>query len=118
MAFTVSRSRVTPQQGRFVAIAVSSNGANTIMAGEANKVYVVMAYNFMANGTVNAKWQSASTDITGLSYLVVNTGKVVPFSPEGWFQTNPGEDLVLNLSAGVAVGGECVVNVITVPNLG
>ena len=98
----------TPLVEQFAAIAVSSSGANQIVAASAGNKIRVVAYNYMANGTVNVKWQSAANDKTGLAYLVVNTGKVVPFCPVGWFETNSGEALNLNLSGAVAVGGEVV----------
>lgn len=92
---------------RYAAITASSNGDNTVVAAVAGKRILVLQYNVMANGTVNAKWKDgASVDITGLGYYVANTGKVVPFSPMGWMVTGVGNALVLNLSAGIAVGGE------------
>lgn len=102
---------VLPQ---YAPIAVSASGDTTIAAAVAGQRIVLLAYNFMANGTVNVKWKSgASTDKSGLSYLIVNTGKVIPFSPLGWLVTNAGDPLVLNLSGNVAVGGECVYAVVT-----
>lgn len=100
-------SGALPLLPRYAAIAVSSSGDNTMVAAVAGKRVLLLQYNLMANGTVNAKWKDgASTDISGLSYLVVNTGKVVSFSPMGWMVTTVGNALVLNLSAAIAVGGE------------
>lgn len=95
---------------KFAKIAASGSGNNTIVAAVTSKKIRVLAYNFMSEGTVNAKFQSAAggTDLTGLSYLIANTGKVAPFNPVGWFETVAGELLNLNLSAAVAVGGELV----------
>ena len=94
----------------FASIAASGNGNNTVVAAVTGKKIRVLAYNFMANGTVNAKWQSGAggTDLTGLKYLVANTGLVAPFNPVGWFETAAAALLNLNLSAGIAVGGELV----------
>jgi hypothetical protein len=36
---------------------------------------------------------------------VTNGGIVLPFNAGGWFQTAVGDSLLINLSAGVAVGG-------------
>lgn len=96
---------VTP---KYAPIAVSSSGDQTIVAAVTGKRLLVLAYNYMANGTVNVKWRSNTTDLTGLGYLIANTGKVAPFSQVGWFKTAVGEALNLNLSASVAVGGEVV----------
>lgn len=91
------------------AIAVSASGATEIRAAVAGHRIVLLAYNFMSNGIVNVKWQSGSTDITGLAYLVeAGRGKVVPFNPRGWAVTAVGEALNINLSGAIAVGGEAV----------
>lgn len=95
---------------KFAVINASTSGNNTLVAGVTSKKIRVLAYNFIANGTVNAKFQSAAsgTDLTGLKYCVVNTGLVAPFNPLGWFETGAGSLLNLNLSAAIAVGGELV----------
>jgi hypothetical protein len=96
-----------PTPPAYAAIAVSASGDTTLVAAVPGLRIVLLAYNYMANGTVNAKWKSgAGTDITGLAYLVANTGKVAPFNPAGWCITAVGQALVLNLSASIAVGGE------------
>lgn len=62
----------------------------------------------IANGGVNVKFQSGTgspTDLTGLYYLTSNTGLVANENRYGWFQTIPGEDLYINLSGSVGVGG-------------
>lgn len=93
---------------KFAAIAASSSGANEIVAAVTGKKIKVLAYLLSAAGSVNAKWQRASTDITGLHYMVANSQVPSPFSPVGLFETASGEALNLNLSVGVAVGGYVV----------
>lgn len=95
---------VTP---KFATIAASSSGNNTVVAAVTSKKIRVLALKLLANGTVNAKWQSGAggTDLTGLSYLVANSGEVLPFNPAGWFETGSNTLLNLNLSGSVAVGG-------------
>ncbi len=90
-------------------IAVSTSGANVVVTGKAGTVIIVCQYNYMAAGTVNVKWESGTSPLTtigGLAYLIINTGKVANYTPVGWFQTLPGEDLNINLSGNVAIGGE------------
>ncbi|HND25057.1 MAG TPA: hypothetical protein PK229_12110 [Rhodocyclaceae bacterium] len=101
-------SGITPAPPKYAAIQVSTSGDNTIVNAVTGKKLLVLAYNYMANGSVNVKWRSNTTDQTGLAYLAQNTGKVAPFSQVGWFKTSAGEALVLNLSGNVAVGGEVV----------
>jgi len=74
---------------KFARIAASTSGNNTIVAAVTGKKIRVLAYNFIANGTVNAKFQTAAggTDLTGLKYCVANSGLVAPFNPVGWFSS-------------------------------
>lgn len=103
-------SGVTALTPKFAAVVASNSGATTIINAVSSKKIRVLAVEIMANGTVNAKWQSHTTptDLTGLAYLVANAGYVLPFSPSGWFETVSGEALDINLSAAIAVGGSVV----------
>jgi len=91
----------------FSTIVASASGATTIVALVSSKKIRVLALQLVANAAVNVKWQShvTPTDLTGLAYLGANGGYVLPFNPVGWFQTNTGEALDINLSGAVAVGG-------------
>lgn len=95
---------------KFAKIAAASNGDNTLVAAVSSKKIRVLAYNFVSNGTVNAKFQdgASGTDLTGLKYCVANMGICAPFNPAGWFETTATTLLNINLSAGVAIGGELV----------
>lgn len=95
---------------KFAKIAAGTSGNNTLVAAVVGKKIRVLAYNFMAEGTVNAKFQSGAsgTDLTGNSYLVANTGKVAPYNPVGWFETGSNTLLNLSLNASINVGGELV----------
>ena len=93
------------------AISASSSGNNTLVAAVTGKQIWVLKVAMMSNGTVNAKFQSGAsgTDLTGLFYLVANTGFVMPQDggeqATPWFVTATGSLLNLNLSGSVAVGG-------------
>lgn len=89
------------------AISASSSGANEIVAAQAGRKIRVLGYVMMAASAVNVKWQSDSTDKTGLLYPAANGGAVAPLAPDHkyWFETVAGEPLNLNLSGAVAVGG-------------
>lgn len=90
------------------AIAVSSSGANQIVAADATKKIRVIKYKLSANGAVNAKWQSASTDLTGLAYLPQYGVDSGAWCVGGHFETSANQALNLNLSGAVAVGGYVV----------
>lgn len=92
-------------------VAASSSGDNTIVAAVAGKQIWVLECVLMSSGTVNVKFQSGAsgTDITGLFYLIANTGfaknhgggdRVIELC-----RTATGELLNLNLSGAVPVGG-------------
>ena len=95
-------TKLTP---KFAAISESSSGSQEIVAAVATKKIRVLSYAIVVNGTVNVKWQSDATDITGLMYFIANTGISAGYNPKGHFETAAGEALNLNLSAGVALGG-------------
>lgn len=93
---------------KFAKIAVSSSGANTIVAAVTGKKIRVLAWDTVANAAVNFKWQShvTPTDLTGLYYMAgQGNGVARAFNPVGYFETIAGEALDLNLSGAVAVGG-------------
>jgi hypothetical protein len=93
-----------------VIIAASSSGDNQIVAAQPTKKIQIIAFYLVANGTVNAKWRSGTTDISGLLYEVANAGiSVAAINPDGrrpWHETVAGQALNLNLSGAVAVGGQ------------
>jgi len=94
---------------------VSASGQ--IIAPVAGKKIRVVALFANAAGTVNANFQSGgvspTTSLTGAMYMVANSGAVLPFNELGWFDTNAGEGLFMELSAGVAIGG--IIQYVLVP---
>ncbi len=94
----------------YAVIAASSGGNNELVAAVASYKIRVLAYNYVVNGIVNVAFRSGTTTVIGgLGYWdAAAKGKVAPFNPVGWFQTDTGEALNMNLSGGIAVGGELV----------
>lgn len=95
-----------------VPIAASSGGANQVVAAAPGYKFRVLAWLLSFSGSVNAKWQSAANDMTGLFYgaAAAQAGSPALYSlwhapPPGQFTTNPGEALNLNLSGATPVGG-------------
>lgn len=84
----------------------SASGANELVAAVTGKRIVLLQFACVSNGTVNIKFQSGTTDLSKLFYLVANVGFVLPMSStHGWVTTAAGSALNLNLSGAVAVGG-------------
>jgi hypothetical protein len=88
-----------------VKISTSSSGATQLVAAVAGKKIVVISYAVIVNAAVNVKFQSGSTDLTGLMYFAANGGATVTVEGLGCFETAAGEALNINLSGAVAVGG-------------
>lgn len=98
-------------------VSTNANGDTQAVAGAANRKIRVLGFTIVADSAVSAKFTTgtagggANTDLTGAMKMA--TG--VPISPPvygeafagraGQFETNAGEDLVLNLSSGVQVSG-------------
>lgn len=93
---TVNRSSVT----------ASASGATAVVAAQGGGVRIRVLSVFVCTSTaVGVKFQSASTDISGLSALAANGGFVMPETSHGWFQTAANEALNINLSgAATSVG--------------
>jgi hypothetical protein len=82
----------------------ASLGSNTILSaapGMSIRVIDVAVVSTLAN---NVKFQSAANDISALFPLGANGGLVLPFNEHGWFQTNIGEALNVNLSVATPTG--------------
>src|SRR5665213_95471 len=96
-----------PSNSTPLPITASNSGVTNLVAAVSGKSIRVLQLVLIANGAVNVKFQShvTPTDLTGLFYLVANTGFSAPFSPIGQFQTTQGEALDINLSQSVAIGG-------------
>lgn len=91
------------------AISAGALGSNTLVAAVAGKQVVVLGYVLVAAGAVNARFQSATNDLTGLmTFAAAGNDQVAPLSPYGYLATNAGEALNLNLSGAVAVAGYLV----------
>ena len=102
---------------RSVAIAASSQNANEIVAAVTGSRIAVYAFHISFSGNVNAKWQSGSTDKTGLYYGAAAAQVAAPgvSNRQGGaaplFVCASGEALNIHLSAATAVGGHVVYDI-------
>jgi len=96
-----------PLNVQFAPITASAAGATTLVPAVAGKKIRIVGFYMSGNGTVNANFQSHNTvnKVTGLLYLNANAQVDPGYFPVGIFETMPGEALDINLSTGVAVGG-------------
>lgn len=82
----------------------ASSGDNEIVAAQTGSTRIrVQAVHLMSTGTVDARFRSATNSKTGLFKLTAGLTVLMPFNPEGWFETNGAEALNLNLSTTVGV---------------
>lgn len=101
---TVAGSPVTV---KFAVIDAATSGDNTLLAAVTSKKIRVLSAFLVAAGTVNVRFESGTggTALTGQMNLVANTGFVLPYNPNGWFETASNTLLNLELSAAVSVDG-------------
>ena len=90
---------------KFAKIDAATSGFNTLVAAVAGKKLRVLNYAFMAAGSVNANFASASTALTGAYPLAAQTGVSSSHSEDGVFETIAGDALRLNLSGAIQVSG-------------
>ena len=93
-------------QVQFAPISLASSGISTLVSGVAGHQIRVISYLLVASASVIFTWYSNPTGaISGP--LPVGASTVVPcgFNPMGWVQTAVGDDLAVNLSGNVSVGG-------------
>lgn len=102
-------------QCRSATVNASSSGDNNIVSGIAGKTIRVLSYLLIAAAPVTVRWESEDgTLLAGPMAMAANTPLVAPPNPEGYFQTvTSGDDLHLNLSGAVAVGGHITYTVIS-----
>lgn len=88
-------------------INVSGNGDNTVISGVALKKITVLNGLIIASAAVTVKFTDGAVgaSVAGIMALQANGGFVIPYAPTGNFQTSAGNDLVLNLSGAIQVGG-------------
>ena len=98
-------SGTTALTPKFAKIVASASGNTSVLALVSGKKIRVLRASFVANGSVNVKFQSNTTDVTGLWYMTQFASGGGGYCPVGLFETASGEALNINLSASVAVQG-------------
>ena len=87
------------------AIVATASGATEVVAADADHEIRVVAYAFITDTAEGVKFQSASTDLTGVMTAGANGGISCGFNPTGWFETVKNEALNINLATGTIVLG-------------
>ena len=86
-----------------------TNSTNTIIVRAQSDTRIkVMSLMLVSQGTGLLTWQSGSSSgvgLTGPVYLAANVGYVLPFNPNGWFQTGVETLLNANLTTSTSIGG-------------
>lgn len=79
---------------------------NVVVTGIANKRIIVTHYLVMPSNNVTIQWQDgAGANLSGPMALTANNGGEANNTEEGLFECGVGEDLVLDLSNAIQVGG-------------
>ena len=108
-SITVANSSLTVRYGSvsFATINATTSGDTQVVAAVSNRRIVVVAFGVIASATVNIRFRSGTTDITG-SMRLVEGGGIAHSYDAGLFQTATGQALNINLSANATVGGYVV----------
>ena len=94
-------------------INISSAGANVVIPAVPGRSIIVLLYKIVCSGAVTVTWESSGgTVLDGPCSFSGNGGESAPYSEHGHFRTLRGEGLVIDLSAGVQVGGHLLYGVI------
>jgi len=109
ISVTVTNTSLTVRYGSvsFAQINATASGDTQVVAAVSNRRIVVVAYAVVANATVNIRFRSGTTDITGAMRLVEGGGIAHAYDA-GLFQTAVGQALNINLSTNATVGGYVV----------
>ena len=88
----------------------AASGDTVVLPAVAGQKVRVRGYVIDAAGPVAVTWKGGANALTGAAPLVAGVPLVVPMGgssadPSFWFETNPGEALILNASAAVQVSG-------------
>lgn len=89
-------------------ITLTASGQTVVAAVAGKKIRVFAAF---ANAGVatNVKFQTGSGgDLTGTLYHADKGGAVLPQVEDGWFETLPGEALILNMTVNTSVGVQVI----------
>lgn len=87
---------------------IGSSGDNTLVVAVTDRQILVASLVLIPAGEVDLVFKSDTTevlDLGGFRGTDEPSGLALSFNPHGYFQTNSGEALVLNLDGAVAVRG-------------
>ena len=92
---------------QYASIAAASTGDNTLVAAVVGKKIRVLSLVLLstANQTVRFESGASGTALTGQMELAADAALVLPFNPEGWFETAAAALLNLELPGSDAVAG-------------
>ena len=93
---------------KYKAVAINGTSNTLIVNAVSDKRIRVMSLFVISNTINNLVWQSgssAATDLTGVTFLASNVGYVLPFNPNGWFQTGTSTLLNALTTAQNSIGG-------------
>jgi hypothetical protein len=109
ISVTVTNSPLTVGYStvQYATINATTSGNTQVVGAVSGKRIRVIAYAVIASATVNIRFRSGSTDITG-SMRVVEGGGIAHAYDGGLFETAVNQPLNINLSTNATVGGYIV----------
>ena len=86
-------------------INIGSSGANTVIAGQTNKIIRVYRLAMVPLTSVTATIKDGSTSLSGPMPLGANQELIFNYDTQPYFIGTPGNPFIINLSGAVPVGG-------------
>ncbi len=92
---------------QYAKIDAAGSGDNTLVAAVSGKKIRVMSLFAVASSAVTVAFESGAsgTALTGQMNVGANGSIVMPFNPDGWFETVAAALLNMELGGGVSVDG-------------
>ncbi len=92
---------------KFAAISGASSGDNTLVAAVTGKKILVLSLYLIAAGAVAVRFESGAggTALSGVMSIAANGGLVLGYNPVGYFKTESGALLNMELGGAVQVSG-------------
>lgn len=86
---------------------INASATGVIIPAVAGQMIRVIAMDVVVSAAMTIEWQTSTgpTIISGPQSFAANGGIVRPFNQAGWFQTQAGDSLEINISGSGAAGG-------------
>lgn len=102
--------RIGPNGVKIHRVEVDSSAASIqVLASVANKRFCLVAASLSADAAGSIDFESATTPMMGNTFKTADPAWVLPYNPEGWCETDFGEDFHIDNAGTLALDGVLVI---------